>query len=694
MQIREKRWSYWHDLNDFGKTYWHDGFHLGLPPELKRGQNSSKIIKEREIALGLWLTSVLAHPDERVRIIMVRHLTNPDDGQGREQIEPSEWQRRIRDAEEWVAIKDHDVRAHGFGRDIDDDMRGVLNSTPTVKKYNIRQGWVVDALKSTYLCGNLTFTRRAGLRFENPYPVIHKVCEVIIDIFNNPQREERILKTASHTKDIIWKPQPIPVIQHYLAKNSVVTYLINWIQDLKEDKRGLHGFMFSTGCLHGLALACEALHSMIHENDGNLGGDTIEYQQQHCVSYCSKKEIDVNASWKIMDIKEEVFENNHIYFKEEILLWVWKKCGRLDETIALNVANMMAVIWRNKTFNEHAPHPKFHKMLLKLKKKYETSSEIQHVYTMLLHKWFGEPAPAADKTKEHTSGSSAATTTKDVDVVVKDALPETNETKTAVTTARPTFTPENEAAEKQKEAANCPPGALRIKPGKKSLSIGLQKAKKQGIDTIFLEAGVHNERDSLVIIDFPIAIIGAGLDVTFIKAFSTKTPFVGIKIKGKKANGKVILKAMTVCKSKRVQKWGRDDGGYGLYGCCGMHFQCIDMKFAECAGDGVKVDRTSGTLINCVVEKCGYSGLNIQGGTLQVSGERTKITGCCTDESSSEIHYGMCARKMYGGGKIVIHSPLTKERISTNNGGGGNWNTIGTFLCRVSNLFFVSPGHL
>ena len=47
-----------------------------------------------------------------------------------------------------------------------------------------------------------------------------------------------------------------------------------------------------------------------------------------------------------------------------------------------------------------------------------------------------------------------------------------------------------------------------MKPGLNSLKNALKKAKENGISEIFLKDGVHDEQGEMVVIDFPITIIG------------------------------------------------------------------------------------------------------------------------------------------------------------------------------------------
>ena len=44
----------------------------------------------------------------------------------------------------------------------------------------------------------------------------------------------------------------------------------------------------------------------------------------------------------------------------------------------------------------------------------------------------------------------------------------------------------------------CPPNALRVKPGKKKLAKIFKKAKKQNKKFIYFENGLHNEKGQMI----------------------------------------------------------------------------------------------------------------------------------------------------------------------------------------------------
>ena len=85
----------------------------------------------------------------------------------------------------------------------------------------------------------------------------------------------------------------------------------------------------------------------------------------------------------------------------------------------------------------------------------------------------------------------------------------------------------------------------------------------------------------------------------------------------------------------------------------------------------------SGTLTDCTVTNCGYNGISLYGvsNVIHIYGEKTKVTGNCTDPKSRNPNasceaFGLNTSKFT---KIILHAPLTKESISYDNHGGRDW---------------------
>jgi hypothetical protein len=100
------------------------------------------------------------------------------------------------------------------------------------------------------------------------------------------------------------------------------------------------------------------------------------------------------------------------------------------------------------------------------------------------------------------------------------------------------------------------------------------------------------------------------------------------------------------------------------------------MTFTQCVGCGVWAKNTKGRLINCVITQCGWDGIFCRNNVLiELEGDQTKVDGNVTSGDSN--YYGL---KTYAtSSRIHLLFPLTKESVSTNNYGGGNY---GSYRCR------------
>jgi hypothetical protein len=173
-----------------------------------------------------------------------------------------------------------------------------------------------------------------------------------------------------------------------------------------------------------------------------------------------------------------------------------------------------------------------------------------------------------------------------------------------------------------------------------------------------IEEGTYN-LERLLTIKCPISIHGAGQDNTILQRH-------GISIQGTKEEKKrVNMKGMTMKGSKRQ----------GLHNENGLSFLCKDMTFTHCRGSGVIAMNTKGRLINCVITKCERSGIYCsQNALIELEGDQTKVDGNVT--SGSVYHYGL--KTFNTSSTIHLLFPLTKESVSTNNGGSGNYGGGGT----------------
>ena len=111
----------------------------------------------------------------------------------------------------------------------------------------------------------------------------------------------------------------------------------------------------------------------------------------------------------------------------------------------------------------------------------------------------------------------------------------------------------------------------------------------------------------------------------------------------------------------------RGDGVWGL-----SSFTMEDVVVEQCGDGGVTADGTGGIgrCTNVEVRQCGLSGVEAaDGASVTLIGAKTTVHHTCTKGYSSV--YGL----RVSGPSATIHliAPLTKETVSTDNGGGGNW---------------------
>ena len=93
-----------------------------------------------------------------------------------------------------------------------------------------------------------------------------------------------------------------------------------------------------------------------------------------------------------------------------------------------------------------------------------------------------------------------------------------------------------------------------------------------------------------------------------------------------------------------------------------------------CQGHGVAAYDTNISCDDLQVVGCGFSGvLAYNKATITLSGQGTSIQGNGSKGRSDD--YGL--ETYSSSDKILVVAPLTKQQISTNNGGGGDWGGYG-----------------
>jgi hypothetical protein len=110
---------------------------------------------------------------------------------------------------------------------------------------------------------------------------------------------------------------------------------------------------------------------------------------------------------------------------------------------------------------------------------------------------------------------------------------------------------------------------------------------------------------------------------------------------------------------------------FGLYG--ESSFTMDDVLVEQCKYHGVLASGTGvfGRCSNVEVRQCGMSGVAAFGGAfITLIGAKTAVHHNCTEGRS--WNYGLQVRGS-SSSTIQLVSPLAKEQVSLDNGGGGNW---------------------
>ena len=144
----------------------------------------------------------------------------------------------------------------------------------------------------------------------------------------------------------------------------------------------------------------------------------------------------------------------------------------------------------------------------------------------------------------------------------------------------------------------------------------------------------------------------------------------GLKIEGKKSEGIVEIEDLTIKGAK----------GTGLWAWEGMKVIMRGCTIEECGEYGVCANRADITCDDLQVVGCGMSGvLASYNATITLSGQGTSIQGNGTKGRSDD--YGLDASSS---STILFVHPLTKEQISTDNRGGGNWGGVVSKIQQIS----------
>jgi hypothetical protein len=180
----------------------------------------------------------------------------------------------------------------------------------------------------------------------------------------------------------------------------------------------------------------------------------------------------------------------------------------------------------------------------------------------------------------------------------------------------------------------------------------------QRITTIVLGKGEHQINDRHLHIFSAMKIVGRS-DVP-----KEKIVVVGGIMFEKGIQGNCHLQHLTL----------RQANGIGVHGR--SSFTMEDVLVEQCGSSGVRAVGTGviGRCTNMEVCQCGKSGVvACNGASITLIGAKTTVHHNCTRRKSAS--YGL---KVYASSSTIqLVSPLTKEQVAIDNGGGGNWGANG-----------------
>jgi hypothetical protein len=194
----------------------------------------------------------------------------------------------------------------------------------------------------------------------------------------------------------------------------------------------------------------------------------------------------------------------------------------------------------------------------------------------------------------------------------------------------------------------------------KTLEEAVEKVKQDGrITTIVLGEGEHQIDGNHLKISSAVNIVGR-----------PEVPKEKIKIVGgiefkKGIQGNCHLQHMTVRQAK----------GNGVFGF--SSFSMEDVLVEQCKYNGLGACRRGvvGRCTNVEVRQCGWSGvIAFDGASITLIGAKTTVHHNCTMGMSGS--YGLHV-VLSTSSTIQLVSPLTKEKVSIDNGGGRNWGASG-----------------
>ena len=195
------------------------------------------------------------------------------------------------------------------------------------------------------------------------------------------------------------------------------------------------------------------------------------------------------------------------------------------------------------------------------------------------------------------------------------------------------------------------------------------------ITTIVLGEGEHKINSFYLAVSSAMSIVGR-----------PDVPKKKIVVKGGFAfkegiQGNCHLQHMTLCQAK----------GSGVEGW--SSFTMEDVLVEQCRYHGVLANAAGGVgrCTNVEVRQCGWSGvIAINGGSITLIGAKTTVHHNCTKGDGDE--YGLQV-SLSSASTIQLVSPLTKEQVSVDNGGGGDWGVeFGACINQIKTITAVHEG--
>ena len=187
---------------------------------------------------------------------------------------------------------------------------------------------------------------------------------------------------------------------------------------------------------------------------------------------------------------------------------------------------------------------------------------------------------------------------------------------------------------------------------------GDEKSSGNVPSVLFIDEGIYGGEGDYVKVNLPLSMYGAGRGKTTLVG-------IGLQIQGKKIDGIIEIEDLTI-------KGGSE---CGLWVCYGMNVILRRISVEDCLYQGVVATEADISCDDLQVIGCHDSGVRAEENTtITLSGQGTSIQGNGTDGCNNR--YGLDASSTSS--KLKLAAPLTKEEISTNNSGGGNWGGEGT----------------